>query len=146
MIIHNQFNLASYIALMPNYLSSLMSSYSLTQNFISRNPVYSSLYCILVIAREPAVVHDILKKNKNKSLSSFFLNLQHFLFQKGFQGILPYQVRCPSSLLLQKYCICMLYYIKTTLLCLFLRNSCELFEDTGLFLFQLSSVNTESEM
>ena len=62
MIIHNQFNLAYYIALMPNYLPSLMSSYPLTQNFISRNPDYSFLYYILVIVREPAVVRDILEK------------------------------------------------------------------------------------
>ena len=85
-IIHNQFNLASYIALMPNYLPSLMFSYSLTQNFISRNPDYSSLYYILVIVREPAVVRNILEKNNNNNLSAFSSNLQHFLFQKGFQN------------------------------------------------------------
>lgn len=95
-----------------------MSSHSLMWNFISQNPVYSSLHYILLIATESAFVHSITHLEKNY-LSSFYLNFQHSLFQKQSQAVLPNQVRCPSSLFLQKYCICMLHCIKITFLYVF---------------------------
>lgn len=44
------FNVSSFVALMPAYSPSLMSSYSLSQNLVSSHPVSSSPHYMLLLA------------------------------------------------------------------------------------------------